>query len=528
MSRAWAAAVLTAAVVAGCQQTPTSVLLTLANGEAMPQPDSARLQVFDATGVAYESRTLALSPERDPLGTVVVFPAHENASPLRLHALGYKGQRLVSEGVVVAVLESGQQVAVQLTLAGELSDRDNDGVPDVIDSCPDKVNPLQSPGDDGRADACSTPAPSTSPPDAAPEGPGRDAALDATEPALPDSGPEPARPNGATCSGGGECEGGFCVDGVCCESDCTSLCRSCALPGTLGHCALVPAGEDPRDVCKEQPVATCGMDGTCDGQGACRLHAAASLCMEPRCASADTLTLASTCDGTGICSVGAGQSCSPFACAEGACKTSCASDADCAAGFNCVRGSCGRRPLGASCTAQSDCASGNCVDGVCCNAPSCDGPCMACNVPGSSGSCHAITAGAAPPNGGCTAELADTCGRNGKCDGKGQCQLYPAGTRCGVATCSEGQQVAAPLCDGAGRCLSLPGFACAPYLCDQGRCATTCGSAEDCVSSDFYCSAQKRCVRRQDAGVLDAATTDADEASPNSVDSPGKSKGKNG
>src|SRR4051794_9251685 len=38
----------------------------------------------------------------------------------------------------------------------------------------------------------------------------------------------------ASCTVAGDCKSGFCFDGVCCRSDCSGLCQSCAQPGGVG------------------------------------------------------------------------------------------------------------------------------------------------------------------------------------------------------------------------------------------------------------------------------------------------------
>lgn len=42
--------------------------------------------------------------------------------------------------------------------------------------------------------------------------------------------------NGTACGKGIECETGYCIDGVCCNSDCSTLGGSCAIPGKEGQC----------------------------------------------------------------------------------------------------------------------------------------------------------------------------------------------------------------------------------------------------------------------------------------------------
>jgi hypothetical protein len=85
-------------------------------------------------------------------------------------------------------------------------------------------------------------------------------------------------------------------------------------------------------------AATCGTDGTCDGQGACAHHAAGTVCVPRSCpVDSTTSTTASKCDGAGTCSPGVIASCAPYACgADDTCKTDpCADPTDCAPGSVC-------------------------------------------------------------------------------------------------------------------------------------------------------------------------------------------------
>src|SRR5262249_55831743 len=93
----------------------------------------------------------------------------------------------------------------------------------------------------------------------------------------------------------------------------------------------VPAGSDPRGDCPDDTAATCRHDGTCDGQGACRLYVSGTACGPSSCASSMTEMVPPACDGAGTC-VGASpatRDCSPFICASNACLTSCQSSTDC-------------------------------------------------------------------------------------------------------------------------------------------------------------------------------------------------------
>ena len=98
---------------------------------------------------------------------------------------------------------------------------------------------------------------------------------------------------GTSCAGASECDSGFCVDDVCCESACTELCFACAQEQTgeaSGSCAAAAQGNDPHDDCPGGPcVAT-----ACDGNGACELLPDASVCREA----------AGACDVAESCSAG--------------------------------------------------------------------------------------------------------------------------------------------------------------------------------------------------------------------------------
>jgi hypothetical protein len=71
---------------------------------------------------------------------------------------------------------------------------------------------------------------------------------------------------GAPCSIPSECDSGFCVDGVCCDTPCTGICTTCNQDATpTGICANVSFGQDPRDDCAPGPM----LQGTCNGAGLC-------------------------------------------------------------------------------------------------------------------------------------------------------------------------------------------------------------------------------------------------------------------
>jgi hypothetical protein len=149
---------------------------------------------------------------------------------------------------------------------------------------------------------------------------------------------------GAPCGVPTDCESGFCSQGVCCETDCSGDCRSCALPGAKGLCLPVAAGSDPYNQCATESRASCGHDGDCDGSGACRFWSNTTTCASRTC-NGDFTIAPRFCDGAGVCLAGAQTSCNPYTCelATGVCYGQpCGSNANCAAGAKChPNGKCG-------------------------------------------------------------------------------------------------------------------------------------------------------------------------------------------
>jgi hypothetical protein len=292
------------------------------------------------------------------------------------------------------------------------------------------------------------------------------------------------RTNGSACGCDRDCGSGFCVDGVCCDSACTGTCQSCRTKSAPGTCSFVAAGDAPRTAadCPRSDPATCGLDGTCDGQGACRSHVLGTVCQAGTCEGA-SVTNSRICDGAGSCEPGPATICAPFNCdpKTSACRASCASDADCIAGVSCVNGSCGKKPMGAACAANAQCVSGFCADGFCCNV-ACTGPCVSCNQGGRVGACWPIPAGIADPHSVCRATDRSTCGQTGACDGLGGCAKYAADTVCTAPSCSGTTLTTAGTCDGLGTCRAPGQQSCAPYQCTRGACVGRCTSDADCAA----------------------------------------------
>jgi hypothetical protein len=291
-------------------------------------------------------------------------------------------------------------------------------------------------------------------------------------------------PTGAACGCGAACQTGFCVDGVCCNSACTGTCQRCNLPDRPGWCAPVPAGEPPAvpGQCKADPAASCGLDGTCDGNGACRKYPDGTECAPGRCEGSSVVG-GKTCR-SGACVAGSSTVCSPYACdaSQGRCFSRCTDGNQCDA-RDCRDSSCGKKPLGAVCGGGGECASGSCADGVCCNL-ACSGPCVSCNQVGRMGQCSPSAAGTADPHGVCRATPREQCGLSGTCNGLGGCAKYAAGTECRPGSCSAGSEVPMSVCDGAGTCLVAAPVPCSPFVCDGVACKASCLTSADCTSGN--------------------------------------------
>jgi hypothetical protein len=289
--------------------------------------------------------------------------------------------------------------------------------------------------------------------------------------------------NGQTCGCNSDCQSGFCVDGVCCDSVCTETCKACNDQSAPGVCTFVPAGMPEQSAaCPTSPVSTCGLDGTCDGQGRCRRHPAGTVCKSGTCDGASVNDV-NVCDGQGQCRSGPATICAPYGCdpATNSCVSTCKSNADCVSGVLCVNGSCGLKPGGAVCATDSACKSGFCTDGVCCNV-ACKGPCVSCNQQGRGGTCWPIDVGGPDPHGVCAPQAPATCGTTGACDGLGGCAQFGAQIACTAPACSGDRLITAGTCDGIGSCRP-PGMQnCAPYRCADGACINRCASDNDCVA----------------------------------------------
>jgi hypothetical protein len=123
---------------------------------------------------------------------------------------------------------------------------------------------------------------------------------------------------GGPCATSDACDTHRCDEGVCCAVEC-GVCGKCDPSGN--GCLAVRGADDP---------GTCDGDRTCDPNALCKSKGGKACAVAAECASGE-------CFGGRCCAA----RCAPFGCdASGACKTSCASDGDCAAPAFCNGSAC--------------------------------------------------------------------------------------------------------------------------------------------------------------------------------------------
>ncbi|MDI1483685.1 MopE-related protein [Polyangium sp. y55x31] len=314
--------------------------------------------------------------------------------------------------------------------------------------------------------------------------------------------------DGSACSMGNECQSGFCVDNVCCNSACGGTCKACSAAktnGVNGVCANVATNSDPDNEC----AAECNAFGDCEepNGSAC---AANGECQSGICV--DGVCCNSACNGD--C-----QTCNKAG-SVGTCAAVVAGQQDtCGAGATCDATGVCKKVNGTGCTLNAECLTGFCVDNVCCE-NACSGTCKTCNLGASPGICSNVPTNTDPANecngadvcngsGACVKVNGSSCGGNGEClsgfctDGY-CCESTCSGTckACNVAgslgMCANvpfgvdpaNECAGAAVCDGAGGCKKGLGDACAmntdcaSNFCVDGVC---CNAA--CDATCVACSA---------------------------------------
>lgn len=277
--------------------------------------------------------------------------------------------------------------------------------------------------------------------------------------------------NGSPAAQPYECKSGIVADGVCCDKTCSG-CSACTLAinkqtgsAADGQCLAVIAGESGHGTCTAAPP--CGLDGKCDGNGACRYVAGGTSCATDSC-SGSTLTTSACASTTHTCVA------TPTECPN---STACGSATACGT----------KKIQGAACTSSNECATGSCVDNaagtgkVCC-ATACSGACQACAADGSA--CTTKNAGVADSACGGVS----TC-RTGKCAAGGSCELSAPGTNCSGSL----------YCTPTGQCTCQGGGVCQPSnVCKSGTYSCTTG-AQQCIESGnqpntVLCGAAQSCT----------------------------------
>ena len=286
--------------------------------------------------------------------------------------------------------------------------------------------------------------------------------------------------NGLTCTTNTQCASGSCVDGFCCNMACSGSCQACSAAktgGADGTCGPVSANTDPDNECLGA--------ADCDGANACELALGGTCTLGAQCASGfctDGVCCNETCSGTcRACNVGGSM---------GTC-TNVPSNQDPA--NECVGGDCNGAGVcevgnGVMCTQGSQCASGNCVDGVCCNAL-CDGACEACSAAktgGVDGTCSFITIDSDPDNECALAE----------CNGTGACEVALG------ASCTQGSQCATGFCADSVCCDGSCTGGC--ESCNQGGLLGTCVPHSSDTDPENICGAGVQCSGE---GVCEAPDT---------------------
>jgi hypothetical protein len=154
---------------------------------------------------------------------------------------------------------------------------------------------------------------------------------------------------------------------------------------------------------------------------------------------------------------------------------------------------------GQPCKTNGQCSSSHCVDQICCGS-ACDGTCNSCakvNTGLADGTCGPTRDGTDPHDD--CAPGNPPCGRDGACDGKGQCRFAGTEVTCGQERCANSLYTAPSVCDGKGGCPTPDPISCGTYPCQGSRCAMTCSPSLLCPSG-LYCDATSKCQPKKNAG----------------------------
>jgi hypothetical protein len=136
------------ACLSGCD-APTTLLVDVSLRAGSPAPASLSVSVFGPRGRIGRAENLAASPLP---GRLVVTGLPDEDGVVRVAVVDSAGG---SRAGVRAPFRAHAQTHVSLELAADVPDADRDGVPDLIDVCPDDADPEQLDSDGaGAGDAC--------------------------------------------------------------------------------------------------------------------------------------------------------------------------------------------------------------------------------------------------------------------------------------------------------------------------------------------------------------------------------------
>jgi hypothetical protein len=280
----------------------------------------------------------------------------------------------------------------------------------------------------------------------------------------------------------------YCTDGVCCNEAPTTCngCRQCNRSGSAGTCANAPINTDPHNVCVFNQAGC--VRGNCNGQGSCtQLDSDNFQCVTQTCAmvAAGSYQQNVSLCRSGACTAQPAVSCGTLNCGSNACKTTCSSNADCAAAGNYCP-SAGSTSC-AACNVDVACG-GSCVN---CTASTATNRCSsgACVCGSTGGACGAtsqcVGSGTSAV---CKLDDGQTCGANSDCASN---VCSPDGVCCGQAcpadNCASGVQHVRS-CAGGATCTDTQTNCATTYnsLCGATACITNCAGDADCVAG-YWC-----------------------------------------
>lgn len=257
--------------------------------------------------------------------------------------------------------------------------------------------------------------------------------------------------------------------------------------------ASAGAWSSAHAACPTEGADTCNIDGECRDDGQANPDNACEVCDPTRSQDAwSARNFGVGCEDNNVCTTG--DQCD----GAGACI-----------GAPVIGSGCETLAQGARCTRADQCQSGACVDGFCCSS-TCLAGCMGCAqalTGQANGTCAPVTEGT-NPHGNCQDEGAASCGRDGVCDGAGQCRRYAEETVCAAAACVEGTNgfIGQGLCV-QGVCERAASTTCGLYPCLGGACATSCRKDSECAAGAWCERSNSTCQGTNRPPTADAGAT---------------------